>query len=35
MDIENVKFGSNLASGMYMVEVRQGTNQAVIRQVKN
>jgi hypothetical protein len=35
MDIENVKFGSNLASGMYMIEVRQGTNQAVIRQVKN
>ena len=35
MDIEVAKFGSNLASGMYMVEVRQGSNQAVIRQVKN
>ena len=35
MDIENVKFGSNLASGMYMIEVRQRTNQAVIRQMKN
>jgi hypothetical protein len=35
MDIEVAKFGSNLASGMYMVEVRQGANQAVIRQVKN
>jgi hypothetical protein len=35
MDIENVKFGLNLASGMYMIEVRQGSNQAVIRQVKN
>jgi hypothetical protein len=35
MDIEAAKFGSNLASGMYMIEVRQGSNQAVIRQVKN
>ena len=35
MDIEVAKFGSNLASGMYMIEVRQGSNQAVIRQVKN
>ena len=35
MDIENAKFGANLASGMYMIEVKQGTNQAVIRQVKN
>ena len=35
MDIENVKFGLNLASGMYMIEVRQGLNQAVIRQAKN
>jgi len=35
MDIENTKFGSNLSSGMYMVEVRQGSNQAIIRQVKN
>jgi hypothetical protein len=35
MDIESAKFGSNLASGMYMIEVRQGSNQAVIRQVKN
>ena len=35
IDIENAKFGSNLASGMYMIEVRQGANQAVIRQVKN
>jgi hypothetical protein len=35
LDIEVVKFGSNLASGMYMIEVRQGSNQAVIRQVKN
>jgi hypothetical protein len=35
IDIENAKFGSNLASGMYMVEVRQGSNQAVLRQVKN
>ena len=35
MDVEAVKFGSNLASGMYMVEVKQGTNQAVIRQMKN
>jgi hypothetical protein len=35
MDIESAKFGSNLASGMYMVAVKQGSNQAVIRQVKN
>jgi uncharacterized FlaG/YvyC family protein len=35
MDIEAVKFGSNLASGMYMIEVKQGSSQAVIRQVKN
>jgi hypothetical protein len=35
MDIETARFGANLASGMYMVEVRQGSNQAVIRQVKN
>ena len=35
MDIENSRFGANLASGMYMIEVKQGTNQAVIRQVKN
>jgi hypothetical protein len=35
MDIENARFGAKLASGMYMIEVRQGTNQAVIRQVKN
>jgi hypothetical protein len=35
IDIENAKFGSNLAAGMYMIEVRQGANQAVIRQVKN
>ncbi len=35
MDIENTRFGKNLASGMYMVEVRQGTHQAVIRQVKH
>jgi hypothetical protein len=35
IDIENVKFGSNLSSGMYMIEVKQGSNQAVIRQVKN
>ena len=35
IDIESAKFGRNLASGMYMVEVRQGINQAVIRQVKN
>ncbi len=35
MDIEAAQFGSNLASGMYMVEVRQGSNQALVRQVKN
>jgi hypothetical protein len=35
LDMEGVRFGSNLASGMYMIEVRQGSNQAVIRQVKN
>jgi len=35
IDIENAKFGSNLAAGMYMIEVRQGSNQAVLRQVKN
>ena len=35
MGIENAKFGANLASGMYMIEVKQGSNQAVIRQVKN
>jgi hypothetical protein len=35
MDIENARFGAKLASGMYMIEVRQGANQAVIRQVKN
>jgi hypothetical protein len=35
MDIENVMFGSNLATGMYMIQVTQGANQAVIRQVKN
>ena len=35
MDMETARFGANLASGMYMIEVRQGANQAVIRQVKN
>ena len=35
MDIETVRFGANLAAGMYMIEVRQGVNQAVVRQVKN
>jgi hypothetical protein len=35
LDIDVVRFGSNLASGMYMIEVRQGSNQAAIRQVKN
>jgi hypothetical protein len=35
LDIENIRFGQNLASGMYMIELRQGANQAVIRQVKN
>jgi hypothetical protein len=35
MDVDNEKFGSNLASGMYRIEVRQGSNQALIRQVKN
>jgi hypothetical protein len=35
MDIESAKFGMNLAAGMYMVEVKQGANQTVIRQVKN
>jgi hypothetical protein len=35
MDIENARFGAKLASGMYMIEVRQGANRAVIRQVKN
>ncbi len=35
MVIEATKFGSNLSSGMYMVEVRQGVNQALVRQIKN
>ena len=35
MDMETARFGANLAAGMYMIEVRQGSNQAVIRQVKN
>ena len=35
LDIEGVRFGQNLASGMYMIELRQGSNQVVIRQVKN
>lgn len=35
MDLESTRFGSNLASGMYIVEVKQGSNQAVIRQIKN
>jgi hypothetical protein len=35
LDIDVVRFGRDLMSGMYMIEVRQGTNQAVIRQVKN
>lgn len=35
MDIESARFGANLATGMYMIEVKQGTNQAVVRQVKN
>lgn len=35
LDIENVQFGKGLASGMYLIEVQQGSNQAVIRQVKN
>jgi surface protein len=35
MEIETVRFGSNLVAGMYMIEVRQGSHQAVIRQVKN
>jgi hypothetical protein len=35
LDVETARFGSKLASGMYLIEVRQGANQAVIRQVKN
>ncbi len=35
LDIEGVRFGANLASGMYLVEVRQGMNKSVIRQVKH
>lgn len=35
MDIENARFGLNLSSGMYIIEVKQGSNQAVVRQVKN
>ena len=35
MDIEQTKFGENLSSGMYMIEVRQGSNHSVIRQLKN
>jgi uncharacterized repeat protein (TIGR02543 family) len=34
-DIEQTRFGKNLSSGMYMIEVRQGANQSVIRQMKN
>jgi hypothetical protein len=34
-DIESVRFGANLATGMYMIQVTQGANQAVIRQLKN
>ncbi len=34
MDIENARFGKSLSSGMYMVEVREGNRQAVIRQIK-
>ncbi len=35
MDIVSARFGANLASGMYLVEVRQGMNKSVIRQVKH
>jgi hypothetical protein len=35
MDIESARFGANLATGMYLIQVTQGANQAVIRQVKN
>jgi hypothetical protein len=35
IDIEMARFGRNLAVGMYMVEVRQGSNQTLTRQVKN
>ena len=35
LDMEGVRFGANLASGMYLIEVKQGSNQAVLRQVKN
>jgi hypothetical protein len=35
LDIDVVRFGRDLMSGMYMIEARQGTNQVVIRQVKN
>lgn len=34
LDIDVVRFGRNLMSGMYMIEVRQGVNQVVLRQVK-
>lgn len=35
MNIESSRFGKNLAAGMYMITVVQGSNQAIIRQVKN
>jgi hypothetical protein len=34
LDIDVVRFGSNLSSGMYMIQATQGANQVVLRQVK-
>ncbi len=33
-DFESVRFGNNLAQGMYLIQVQQGVNQATLRQVK-
>jgi len=34
-ELHNVRLGSTYQTGMYMVILQQGTNQVVLKQIKN